>query len=212
MIGSHDTFTCLKPVNPLFKLFGRWWKCQRKGIAEQYNAGIRFFDIRVCCKNHIWWACHGAVRLNKSFCCLWDICNHMLMFYPDAIYRIVLEKGDKVTEEMFKAEAKGLCNIYDNLWRVDIKSSRNWMGAIENNNQNLYDRGYKFALCNTWDKPLAYELHGKITKDNWYKVNLRKEARRINSQLGFFNDSVKLKQMMESKDVLYFLDYCTNEY
>ena len=54
-------------------------------------------------------------------------------------------------------------NKYKNLWRVDIKDSKKWMGEIFNNNKSLFDRGYKFALVNTWTYP-AHELHGSIKR------------------------------------------------
>ena len=51
-----------------------------------------------------------------------------------------------------------------------------------------------------------------MTKTVWIKSNLKKEAQKINNNLEFFKDSNKLQAMIDSKDELYFLDYCTNEY
>lgn len=222
MIGSHDTFTYRKPLNPIFNLFKRWWKCQNKIIEEQYNFGIRFFDIRVVHHNDDWYLAHGLVTFKDMlFPDLTHICGYMKDRCPDAIYRIVLERGSKEDELEFMEQTlvepsigvitHPISDYFPNLWRVDIKSSKQWKGNICNNNQNLYDRGYKFALGTTWESP-SHELHGYITKDNWYKINLKKEAKKINSSLDFFKDKDKLKQMIESKDELYFLDYCTNEY
>lgn len=152
---------------------------------------------------------HGIVNLESPFGQLAELCHCMELYFPEAIYRIVLERSNRTGEMRFLQQSHGLCELYPNLWRIDIKADKYWLGKYGNNNQALYDRGYKFALVNTWEKP-AYELHGKVTKDNWYKVSLKKEAKRINGGLDFFMDKEKLKQMMGSKDELYFLDFCTN--
>lgn len=212
MIGSHDTFTYLKPCNSIYKLCSRWWKTQCKSIEEQYAFGVRFFDIRVCLDKDMYWTyCHGLVNFIKYERNLNDICLYMKSYFPEAIYRIVLEKGNSSVIDLFTIETEDLCKNYPNLWRVDIKSTGNWMGSICNNNQNLYDRGYKFALVDVWSPP-AYELHGFVTAFNFYKINLRKEAMKINKSLPFFNDKVSLQKMINDKEHLYFIDYCTNKY
>ena len=218
MIGSHDTFTYLEPCNSIFNSGKRWWKTQCKSIEEQYKFGVRFFDIRVCLDldkdmpwRYCWRYCHGIVNFNKYKRTLNDICLYMDVYFPEAIYRIVLEKGNSSTIDLFVTETENLCKHYPNLWRVDIKSSKIWLGAVANNNQELFKRGHKFALANTWEEP-AHELHGSITTSNFYKTNLRKEAQKINGSLEFFKDHQELKNMIDSKDKLYFLDYCTNEY
>lgn len=47
MIGSHNSFSYLRPVKWWHRLLSPWNKCQTKDISEQYNDGIRFFDIGV---------------------------------------------------------------------------------------------------------------------------------------------------------------------
>lgn len=211
MIGSHDTFTYLEPSCKFHNLTKRWWRTQCKNIIEQYNFGVRFFDIRVCLTKNRWTLCHGIVNFKYSEKTLYNYCLFMKSYCPEAIYRIVLEKGDFVDRVIFIKEASDLCNKFDNLWRIDIKSYKIWNGYICNNDPKLFDRGYKFTLVNTWEKP-AYELHGYLTANNFYKINLKKEAQKINNNLEFFKDSNKLQAMIDSKDELYFLDYCTNEY
>ena len=212
MIGSHDTFTYLEPCNPILNLGERWWKTQCRSIKEQYEFGVRFFDIRVCLDKHYFWRfCHGLVNFNRCVGTLYEICLYMAIFCPKAIYRIVLEKGNYTDEMIFIYETEGLCDKFPNLWRVDIKSSKVWMGEVCNNNELLFNMGYKFALVNTWEKP-AHELHGFVTTSNFYKVNLRKEAMKINGSLTFFDNKASLKEVIDDKVNLYFIDYCTNEY
>lgn len=212
MIGSHDTFTYLEPTCELYGLATRWWRTQCKTIEEQYAFGVRFFDIRVCLSYGKWKLCHGLATLNKSFFSIRYICDYMNDKFPDAIYRIVLERGNKDKETFFINSIVKLCALYPNLWRIDIKSTKQWNGLIDNNNQSLFDRGYKFALVNTWESP-SYEKHGYINNlSDVIHKDLRKEAKMINSELPFFNDKTMLDYMIKTKEQLYFLDYCTNEY
>lgn len=224
MIGSHDTLTWLRSTNPIMNLFKGWWKCQNKSIINQYARGISMFDIRVArCKDG-WRGAHGFSNLNVKFKSLKEICEYMEKVAPLAIYRIVLERGDEDDEVDFMSEClidhkddigqDTLCDLYPNLWRVDIKSSKKWNGCVCNNNQVLYDKGYKFAKAEgTWTQPFAYELHGFLNTKNFYKTNLRKEAKKITGDLyKKWKDNDCLREILESKDVLYLLDYCTNEF
>ena len=136
MIGSHDTFTYEKSTSWINNNCKKWWKTQSKDIFEQYKFGIRFFDIRVYRDNCCWRTCHGKVNLRTTFNTLEDICKWMDINFPEAIYRIVLEKGDTTD---FLNQSKNF-NKYKNLWRVDIKDSKKWMGEIFNNNKALFDR------------------------------------------------------------------------
>ena len=43
MIGSHNTFSYLPTKN----IFKRWGRCQEVNYIEQYNQGVRCFDVRV---------------------------------------------------------------------------------------------------------------------------------------------------------------------
>ena len=43
MLGSHNSLSYLKSNN----LLQRWAKCQEVAFAEQYNHGVRCFDVRI---------------------------------------------------------------------------------------------------------------------------------------------------------------------
>lgn len=211
MIGSHNSFTYLPSTSWLYNKFPKYWRTQCDTISEQYDFGIRFFDIRVCWNHHKWQVCHGIVNLEVSFKSLEEICKYMEDNAPEAIYRIVLEKGGIYAKGIFIVDSHGLCNKYHHLWRIDIKSRKTWLGSVDNNNRLLFNQGYKFALVNTWEDT-AHELRGYVTWKTFYKDNLKEEAKSINKNLDFFHDNTKLKEILESKDELYFLDYCTNQY
>lgn len=210
MLGSHDTLTYLESKSWVCNCLSRLWRTQGYTIREQYALGIRMFDIRLRQSGNGWVPCHGIVDLRFKFRNIFEICALMRNSFPEAIYRIVLERG---AENEFKRQTVGsnLCKRFPNLWRVDIKRYDDWMGAVDNNNQSLYDRGYKFALANTWEEPNV-ECHGTVTAKNFWKVDLRTEAKRINDGLDIFKDSCSLVDAMLSKERLYLLDYCAEAY
>ena len=51
LIGSHNSFTYLKPRKWWMRLFTIFAKCQSENIIKQYAAGARYFDLRVRFKN-----------------------------------------------------------------------------------------------------------------------------------------------------------------
>lgn len=211
MIGSHDTFTYLDSCNCLMNKLTRYWKTQCKSIEEQYAFGVRMFDIRVVRDSNKWRAAHGLAKLKKSWRSLHALCVYMDNRFPEAIYRLVLEKGNESQEEIFCRQATGLCKEFPNIWRIDIKSTKNWMGSVENNNDSLYSRGYLFAKVNTWESP-SWEANAQLTVKNFWKFDMKKEDKKIHESLPFFQDKEELKKVIDSKENLYLLDYCTNEF
>jgi hypothetical protein len=43
--GSHNSMSYLKPLNKWHRIFRFLFRCQTKTIEEQYNSGVRVFDI-----------------------------------------------------------------------------------------------------------------------------------------------------------------------
>lgn len=214
MIGSHDTFTYLEPVNPLFKLGKRWWKTQCCNIYDQYVWGVRFFDIRVYWDEFIqcWKLCHGLVSFKGyRFKALQDICKFMSHEYPKAIYRIVLERTTCESLSQFESQCDSLFKFVDNLWRCDVKSSGYWTGVYKNRDLELYKRGYKFACDLPWNGNCV-EKHGVLSKSNWWKVSLIEEAEKLNKELFDGLTAEQVNFMKEDKTKLYLIDFSTLEY
>lgn len=59
MLGSHNSLSYL-PIKGWRKILKPWVKCQSKTIEEQYNSGVRYFDLRVRKKGKDWWFCHNS--------------------------------------------------------------------------------------------------------------------------------------------------------
>ena len=132
MIGTHNTFTYLSPVKWIFRLFKIFWRCQTKTIQEQYQEGSRFFDFRVYWnkKKNAWGISHGAVNVGVYFSSAFELSSFMNTNFPDAIYRVFLEKGTDEYLEKFKSEFLTVASINPNLccvgsrgpWRILYKS------------------------------------------------------------------------------------------
>ena len=93
MTGSHNTMTYLKPHKWWMKLINFTSKCQNKNLEEQYAAGVRYFDIRVCMEHDDTlpsYYGHGKIKYEKGKSQLLQ----GLLLKPGAVGRIVLEKGD----------------------------------------------------------------------------------------------------------------------
>lgn len=213
MIGSHDTFTYLAPTCKLYNHFIRLWRTQCKTIKQQYEWGVRFFDLRVCKHKNRWYFAHGKATLSMSFDSVIAMCYYMEKTFPLAVYRVVLEKGGSDDEREFKTQIHNFNTLHpsNHLWLADIRREKYWKGGVWNNSLALYSQGFTFTRNScTWTEP-NLELHGKVDVHNILKVNLKTEAKKINENLGM-NDLTKLQEMYEDPTRLYLLDYCTNEY
>ena len=100
MIASHDSYTYQKPKNILLNLISNFWKCQKKDINEQYNLGVRVFDVRVYRYNNVWGTAHGMIHFNQSFNTLSDICKYFKDNFEGSIIRIYLEDNVNDNEEI----------------------------------------------------------------------------------------------------------------
>lgn len=210
MIGSHDSYTFHKATKGIYNksLVRRTWKAQNMNIAEQYEHGVRMFDVRVCRDGNKWRVCHGAAEFDETFASIQCICDFFDRLYPDAIYRIWLEKGSKAVERRFIAESVNehchcsLCDFYPNLWRVGIKSYKEWTNGICNNNERLYNKGCLFAKDAPWSGN-CHELHGTMSFKNYFKGSLESQAKKYNREI---MNTVPNDQIY-GKEHLYLIDF-----
>lgn len=60
MLGSHNSVSYL-PIKGWKKFFKPWIKCQSLTLQEQWNKGVRYFDLRIRkYKDEGWWYCHNT--------------------------------------------------------------------------------------------------------------------------------------------------------
>lgn len=198
MIGSHNTFTYLKATNCLCNIFKAFWKCQEISLQEQYNMGIRVFDIRVSETNDdkkCWQVKHGIAKVNQKFLTLSDICSFFKSNYPESVVRIMLEdkSDDESILDRFTKESETVIDKYkDMIWTIYIK--RPWKMLYQGRQLNVKE--YCCYLFN-WDVDAS--LVTNIKNFSFKASSIKKWAKNNNPKI--------TKEMIEDKDILYFMDY-----
>lgn len=192
MLGSHDSYTYQRANNPLLNKIKRYWRTQTKSIDEQYEAGVRFFDIRVK-RNVVWignkvyifWqTCHGLAEFDETFHDIPAICKYFDDKYKGSIYRIWLEKGTESDEEVFKNQIDCCARFCPNLMQAVIKK-----GEIE-----IY-RSVNHPKLNYY--PYKDWTVKGIVK-NLFKCPIKDWAKKHNPKI--------TKEILDS-DEIYFIDY-----
>ena len=130
MLGSHNSMTYLKPQKWWMKLINFTSKCQNKNIEEQYAAGVRYFDIRVCIGEHDTMPTHYGHGLIKNDIKQQPILQGTLL-RDGVVGRIILEKGDKEAFRRYIDTLLSLPTVAEHIhYTVDDKKT--W---------NIYRRG-----------------------------------------------------------------------
>ncbi len=183
MIGSHNSFTYLKPIKKIYKFFSWFWKTQNKTIKEQYKIGVRYFDVRVRQDNNHWVVCHGKVDLDLKFSSLEELCI-IFQNMDNCKLRLILERGD---DYKFKQEIKNLINKYSVLSFIGIK--KGWE-ELFNNDPIIFDYTYTPWLSglNFWQN---------IKRFNFLST-IKRHANKHN---------VRITPMLIKDKYVYFMDY-----
>lgn len=112
-IATHDSATGEKSKNILHALGKVFAQTQTKTIKEQYEAGVRYFDIRVD-KDLV--LCHGLWKANKNFA---DLLIEMRKYVTETVYmRVIIER--KYTDDEIERIQKKIRNLV-NLHGKNIK-------------------------------------------------------------------------------------------
>lgn len=169
MLASHNSYTFLPAINPLYNILSKFWKCQNKDIKEQYLAGVRYFDMRVCRKDNLWYLCHGLAIVDECFDSLYSISKYFKTEYPEAQLRIILEKGK---EEEFIEESKNL-RLFKNIVFIGIK--KNWDILYQSKNHpKIVDLCFKkWSLKNIFTNSIKkYSEERPVSKDMINQINV----------------------------------------
>lgn len=197
MIGSHNTFTFLSPKYKFFNLFKWLWRCQDKTIEEQYKTGVKYFDIRVSPRaKGGYYSAHGLVNLNRWYVSFSVFLTAMKCHYPNAKYRIILERGNTKETATFVTHVINLLAsnyFYPILEQYvhQIIVKKNWKIIYDNPKMNLEIKDYSYVPRQS-DKSFWYNL-------THFKFDTIKHHSKSNPAI--------TKEMIEDKNVVYFMDY-----
>lgn len=107
-IATHDSATGEKSKNILHALGKVFAQTQTKTIKEQYEAGVRYFDIRV---DNDLVLCHGLWKADKNFA---DLLVEMRKYVTETVYMRVIIERMYTTEEIERIQKKirNLVNLH----------------------------------------------------------------------------------------------------
>lgn len=188
MIGSHNSFTYLDSTNSAYNACSMLWRCQYKTLQQQYNDGVRFFDVRVVLEKkankNMWRAAHGEVKLNQLFTSMKNIFEYFKAF-PGSSFRLLLE--DNTGKEEFKKEVEEFVkNPQDVCKFIGIKQG--WE-VLYSNMPKLID--YCYVPYNTGESLLT-------NIKNFEASTIKKWADEHNPTIN---------KAMISDSTIYFMDY-----
>lgn len=115
IIGTHNSMTYLPPKKWWGYLLIPFWRCQSKTFEEQWNAGVRCFDLRITFENDgtpVF--AHGIVKLNEhAGMTLYDITSHARKSGQKVYIRVVcedLKASDEIAEKF-----ESLCELLNKI-------------------------------------------------------------------------------------------------
>lgn len=123
-LGTHNSITGYKGKGILSKLLTPFARCQTKSVNEQFNCGVRYFDIRIKYYKNKFVLCHGLWIADVSINCIFDTLNYLGRKSP--IYVDITLETDNGKDKFFDYVVK-LKNSFNyiNIARVNYKKP-NW--------------------------------------------------------------------------------------
>lgn len=129
-LGTHNSLSYL-PCQWYFKPFNFMAKCQNLTITEQYNLGVRYFDIRVKYnKNNIAKSGHGLASYNVL---IDDVLDLLEQQNEKVIVRLFLENNffnPTKHDEIFKKDIDKWMNKYKNITFVNGGCRYKWKAFV----------------------------------------------------------------------------------
>ena len=92
--GSHNSATFGKSYKWYHKLFVPFARCQNKSLKQQWDKGVRFYDLRVTFIDNSWHVAHGLwTGGNTLECILQELIGYSNKSRQTCYVSITLEKG-----------------------------------------------------------------------------------------------------------------------
>lgn len=152
MLGSHNSLSYL-PIKGWKKISKPWTKCQNLTLEEQYEQGVRYFDLRVRKdKQGQWWYCHNSA-----------------LFVPVMEHKEILEfLITKKANVRIILDVRKVPKDAEN-YKEDFLALVEW---LTNNNLKIdsaivYWEWYEYASCSI----KQHEYHASVSAP-WYKYIL----------------------------------------
>ena len=182
-IGSHNTFSYLRPKKWYMLPFWFVSKCQSKDIVDQYESGARIFDIRINFdKNYKFQISHGFMAFNISegdveffLEQLNNLANDNNKIYIRLIYELNYDLDDEdrqsKEEDLFKSYCKKWQDKYGKLIFFGGNRKYDWdiLFDFKTDAPRFVDL-YSSTTGTVWDDwcPWLYAtLHNKVNLEEY---------------------------------------------
>lgn len=123
-IGTHNSMTYLKPKKWYLYPFQFLAKCQNKTIKQQYNEGVRLFDIRISyTKNKEIEFRHGLMAYKGN---VYKTLKYLNSQKDKVKVRILLEKSNLESDNMFIYDLKHFQETFTNITFYEGRKKNDW--------------------------------------------------------------------------------------
>lgn len=173
MIATHDSFTYLRPANPLWRLVSFAWRTQERTLTEQRKDGVAYFDLRVVRgKGGAWLPAHGLVTLRGRF-------DALLEETGGRPFRLILERGSETDEDAFRALVRGLratgrplhMAVIKNGWRTVFHDAKLDCPTLDASYVPFHSDRFKWS-----------ELWAFLKSPSWPRRHAKKHNREVTSE------------------------------
>ena len=116
LVGSHNSFSYLPPKQWYLRPFAWIARCQNLNIQEQWNQGVRYFDIRIRFKVDKVISGHGLIDYDVNVLDWLEYLNKRAESEnQECVVRLMLETKGEAYDNRFKRYVRGLKSFYPNL-------------------------------------------------------------------------------------------------
>lgn len=124
MIGSHNTMTYLPVKRWYMKLFNCIAKCQDLNLIQQYNYGVRLFDLRISYNKYgIPEFAHGLVKYKGD---VLHTLKYINTYFKGCTVRIILESEKNNGVKLFRDNVLDWINFFNDITFIQGNSKKNW--------------------------------------------------------------------------------------
>ena len=197
ILGTHNSLTYAEPTTRLGRLLNTTSQCQELSIQEQYDYGVRYFDIRINRKSTN--AKHGLVAYQVSvpqvLCLLNKLSTKEDPIYVSLSYENSLFERKSKYEKWFKEAYSALVSSYRNIVFTGGYAKHPWRKVIDvpavEMNEKYWEFGNYRWEATTKDKIKKFFINlFHFSPKYWAEKNnmtYKKEYENSNLMLDFVN-------------------------
>lgn len=175
VIASHNSWSFLAPASRIMRLFRFMARCQEVNIKQQFEYGVRCFDLRVRFDQYgSPYFCHGLMRYHGSPHEHLYLLNHLSHLTSDKVYcRVMLEDHMFTRDRDYQEQcfAAFCCRLQHNIGYKQLQFFGGW---------TKYGWRDRMLFRFQGDEPTVLELHSSVCGSMFSALWPRRFAKRHN--------------------------------